>query len=190
MRAAGCDPGSGSLAARLLGARVRPAATPDLGFLGTLEEASFRDPWPRTLLLAEILHADALVLVASVDRGGEELRAGYLAARRGPGEAEILRLAVVPGHRREGIATLLVRCALDSLARSGTACFLEVREDNAAARALYGRLGFRTVGRRRAYYADGSDALVLRASLRSDSRGATGIGGATPAARETLRGPR
>ena len=47
--------------------------------------------------------------------------------------------------------------------------FLEVAEDNAAARALYDRAGFRPIGRRKAYYArpDGgrTDALVLGRDL-------------------------
>jgi ribosomal-protein-alanine N-acetyltransferase len=43
--------------------------------------------------------------------------------------------------------------------------FLEVSERNAAARALYAAAGFAEVGRRRRYYADGADALVLRRDL-------------------------
>jgi ribosomal-protein-alanine N-acetyltransferase len=43
--------------------------------------------------------------------------------------------------------------------------FLEVAEANAAARALYAAAGFAEVGRRRRYYADGGDALVLRRGL-------------------------
>jgi ribosomal-protein-alanine N-acetyltransferase len=44
--------------------------------------------------------------------------------------------------------------------------FLEVATGNAAALALYRREGFVEVGRRRRYYADASDALVLRVNLR------------------------
>jgi ribosomal-protein-alanine N-acetyltransferase len=45
--------------------------------------------------------------------------------------------------------------------------FLEVSEANGAARALYAAAGFEEAGRRRRYYADGSDALVLRRALLS-----------------------
>jgi ribosomal-protein-alanine N-acetyltransferase len=48
--------------------------------------------------------------------------------------------------------------------------FLEVDENNPAARALYAKLGFAEVGRRKGYYRDGeggeSAALVLRLQLR------------------------
>jgi ribosomal-protein-alanine N-acetyltransferase len=43
--------------------------------------------------------------------------------------------------------------------------FLEVATNNWAARALYSAAGYAEVGRRRRYYPDGSDALVLRAPL-------------------------
>jgi [ribosomal protein S18]-alanine N-acetyltransferase len=68
--------------------------------------------------------------------------------------------------RRQGIAAGLLRAALAEIAaRGGSALFLEVGVGNAAARALYDRFGFRQVGLRRRYYADGSDAIVLRMNL-------------------------
>jgi ribosomal-protein-alanine N-acetyltransferase len=49
--------------------------------------------------------------------------------------------------------------------RGAAAMFLEVSDRNLPARALYAAAGFAEVGRRRRYYADGSDALVLRRGL-------------------------
>ena len=46
--------------------------------------------------------------------------------------------------------------------RGARAAFLEVSIGNKAARALYERAGFAPAGRRPRYYADGTDALVLR----------------------------
>ena len=43
--------------------------------------------------------------------------------------------------------------------------FLEVSLTNIAAQALYGRMGFTQVGRRRRYYPDGADALVMRRDI-------------------------
>jgi ribosomal-protein-alanine N-acetyltransferase len=53
----------------------------------------------------------------------------------------------------------------DARAAGAAAMFLEVAESNAAARALYGGLGFAPVGRRPRYYENGEDALVLRRAL-------------------------
>jgi [ribosomal protein S18]-alanine N-acetyltransferase len=91
---------------------------------------------------------------------------GMLLGRLAADEAEVLTLAVAPSVRRQGIATALLRAAAAEMkARGATRLFLEVATGNAAALALYRREGFVEVGRRRRYYADRSDALVLRAAL-------------------------
>jgi ribosomal protein S18 acetylase RimI-like enzyme len=85
----------------------------------------------------------------------------YLASRPlTGGEFEILNLAVEPDWLRHGIATRLLEHAF--LTHPGT-WFLEVRESNEAARALYAKLGFQPVGRRPRYYqAPVEDALILK----------------------------
>jgi ribosomal-protein-alanine N-acetyltransferase len=87
-------------------------------------------------------------------------------ARHAAEEAEILTLAVVPALRRQGRARALLRAASCRAAEAGAEeMFLEVAEHNYAARALYSACGYAEIGRRRRYYPDGSDALVLRAAL-------------------------
>ena len=54
---------------------------------------------------------------------------------------------------------------LRAAATDARAMFLEVAEDNADARKLYTSLGFVEVGRRKRYYANGDDALVMRVAL-------------------------
>jgi ribosomal-protein-alanine N-acetyltransferase len=91
---------------------------------------------------------------------------GFVLARIAADEAEILTLAVAPAARRQGHGTALMAAALAAArARGAAAMLLEVAEGNAAARALYAALGFVPVGRRRRYYADGTDALILRCPL-------------------------
>ncbi len=92
---------------------------------------------------------------------------GMILARLAADEAEVLTLAVAPEVRGTGIAAaLLQQAAAICGAMGASALFLEVSVGNAAARAAYDRAGFQPVGRRRAYYADLSDALVLRLGLR------------------------
>jgi ribosomal-protein-alanine N-acetyltransferase len=94
-------------------------------------------------------------------------RGGMLLGRIAADEAEVLTLAVAPSVRRQGIATALLHAAKAQVgAGGGKAMFLEVATGNAAALMLYRGEGFIEVGRRRRYYADASDALVLRAKLR------------------------
>lgn len=77
-------------------------------------------------------------------------------------EAELLTIGVVPDSRRRGIANgLLIELAAAAAARGAMRLFLEVSVANAAALALYRDRGFEEVGRRRRYYPDDSDAVVM-----------------------------
>jgi ribosomal-protein-alanine N-acetyltransferase len=92
--------------------------------------------------------------------------AGFVLASAIAGQSEILTLAVVPARRRAGLGQALLQAAMAEAGRRGAGeMFLEVATGNAAARALYESAGFRAAGLRRRYYADGADALVLRAAL-------------------------
>ena len=84
------------------------------------------------------------------------------------GEAEILTLAVMPEARQRGIGVALLRAAMrEAAARGASVMFLEVSTKNRPALTLYGRAGFRDMGRRSRYYSDGVDAVVMRASLQN-----------------------
>lgn len=91
---------------------------------------------------------------------------GFLLARIAADEAEILTIAVAPEARRQGLAAALLRAATTRAAAAGArALFLEVAADNAPARSLYAAAGFVEVGRRKRYYAGGTDALIMRRDL-------------------------
>ena len=131
-----------------------------------IERDAFSDPWPERDF-EERLAAGVVFLVATVDDGV----AGYVVARQAADEGEILNLGVARGRRRLGIGRALVRAGLRELAgRGAAAVYLEVRESNAAARRLYGDLGFREVRRRRGYYRRPTeDAIVLRTAIPTGS---------------------
>lgn len=77
------------------------------------------------------------------------------------GEAELLRIAVDPGRRGEGLAKALLAAAEADLAPLGIRDLrLEVRVANAPARALYAASGWREAGLRKGYYRDGEDAAL------------------------------
>jgi ribosomal-protein-alanine N-acetyltransferase len=98
------------------------------------------------------------------DGAGEPL--GFALGRVAAGEAEVLTLAVRPSARRAGLGRALMAALIAEAARRGAeVLFLEVSEANLAARALYAALGAHEAGRRRRYYQDGSDALVLRIDI-------------------------
>lgn len=101
---------------------------------------------------------------------------GFILSRVAADEAEVLTIVVAPGARKRGIGSSLVASHLARLRNVRVkTLFLEVGENNAAARKLYGNLGFVEVGRRNNYYrtADPSEqiaALVLRREIDPTQR--------------------
>lgn len=89
---------------------------------------------------------------------------GFLVAQTVGGEWEIENLAIEPDARRRGLGTRLLVQFLDyAKAHGATAVFLEVRESNQAARALYEKWAFVEAGRRARYYRDpDEDAVILK----------------------------
>jgi len=97
---------------------------------------------------------------------------GFVLCRSSGQKCEILSLAVAPALRRSGLGGLLLDAAIAKATTFKLATlFLEVAEDNMAARRLYEKFGFSTVGRRAHYYrrryGPSVDALTLRYKLTS-----------------------
>jgi ribosomal-protein-alanine N-acetyltransferase len=86
-----------------------------------------------------------------------------LVADQGEIEGEILNLAVAPSMRRHGLGGQLLAALLPLANR----WFLEVRQSNTAALALYRTAGFTVCGQRKHYYADGEDAVLMTLKLPS-----------------------
>ncbi len=82
-------------------------------------------------------------------------------------KGHIISIAVVPGHRRKGIGSLLVSECTEKLKRvyGCRECYLEVRISNSNAIALYRKLGFEVVKRNPWYYKDGEAALTMSRKL-------------------------
>jgi len=133
-----------------------------------IEEVSFKAPWSRTLFLEELACKTAFNYVVKLT-GSEkhEPVIAYICSRIIGCEMSILRIAVSPKWRNLGIASwLLDKCFKMSRDKGVTSVFLEVRESNSAATALYDKQGFISVGKRPAYYPEtGEDAVVLMKKL-------------------------
>lgn len=79
---------------------------------------------------------------------------------------EVLRIGVSVAHRRCGIAReLLARLADDARNLGAATMMLEVSAANTSACAFYAQVGFTEISRRRAYYSNGDDAIIMQAPL-------------------------
>jgi ribosomal-protein-alanine N-acetyltransferase len=143
--------------------QIRSAAPADAAGLVAIERRAFSDPWSEASFREALTSAWTFGLVAETGRG----LAGYFIGREVAGTGEVLNLAVAPEFRRRGIGGALLDAGLSALQRRQVEeVFLEVRESNRSAQALYLAYGFRAVGQRAAYYRNPrEDALVLRLEL-------------------------
>lgn len=100
-------------------------------------------------------------------RGEESELLAFLVAQRIGGEWELENMAVDPSVRRHGVGALLLQKLISQArAEDGRSIFLEVRESNLGARALYGRFDFERTGTRKSYYSDPpEDAFLYRLAL-------------------------
>lgn len=143
-------------------ALLRPAVEADLAEIARIERACFADPWSEESFRRLLAVQPAIFQVLEYR---PELRiAGYAIAFAVGEDGELLNVAVEPEFRGKGLAGQMVDALVIELAARGVrAAFLEVRESNRAARALYGSRGFTEIGRRKKYYRRPvEDALVMR----------------------------
>lgn len=125
-----------------------------------LETLCFSDPWPLAAVESELENELSYWLVAVE----QEQVVGYVGSQTVLGEADIMNVAVHPGHRRKGIAVRLLNRLQSDLSGAGVySLTLEVRASNDPAIGLYQGLGYVQVGRRPGYYRNPKeDALILR----------------------------
>jgi ribosomal-protein-alanine N-acetyltransferase len=131
-----------------------------------IERAAYPFPWTRGNFIdslaarypAEMLLADGQVV-------------GYYVAMGGVDEMHLLNLTVAPAWQGRGLGRGMLDALVGSCRDRGARhLWLEVRESNARARAIYERYGFADVGRRRGYYpaprGTREDAVVMSLEVR------------------------
>jgi len=143
---------------------LRRLGLADLGAIEEIERRSYRTPWSRSMFAGELAKPSSICLGAfGAEDDDTATLHGYLIVSRYVDAWHVMNVAVDPGHRGHGIATLLLErlfeLTVDDARRGYT---LEVRVSNSVAIALYERLGFEARGIRRGYYTDNrEDALIM-----------------------------
>jgi len=147
--------------------RLSALTVADLAAITRIHAASFDDAWS-TPMLRRILAMPGASGIVARDGAGEDV-VGFALSRVAGGECEILSLAVDPDFRRRGVGRCLLAAAVEwaAVARA-TAVFLEVAEDNEAARQLYAAHGFQAVGRRPDYYKMKDGTLAAAITMRRE----------------------
>ena len=151
--------------ARHMSIHIQPTGSASAALLGELHAKSF--PANQAWDIATFSQILALPWHFALILTEGDVPMGFILGRTAPPEAEILTFAITPEARGKGKGWALLQALMhEAAARGATEVFLEVAESNAAARARYAKAGAQEVGRRRRYYTDGADALILRMALR------------------------
>jgi ribosomal protein S18 acetylase RimI-like enzyme len=147
--------------------RIRPATLADLETLVEIEQRCFEtDRLSRRSFRHLLTRAKAAVLLH--ERDGAATGYALVLFHAGTALARLYSFAVLPEHQGLRIGGRLLTAAEEAtLAHGYAALRLEVRADNAAARALYHRAGYREMQRLPGYYEDHADGLRLEKTLEA-----------------------
>ena len=123
--------------------------------MASLERICFpADPWPE-----EIIARWRERFIVAVE---DDAVVGYAAVSSVLDEGSLDNIAVAPEYRRQGVGEALLRQVLCRGGEQGLAVFyLEVRDGNDPAIALYQKHGFVEVGRRKNYYEKPKEDAIL-----------------------------
>ena len=140
---------------------LAPASQRHIASIVRIERESFSDPWSEEAFVG-MMESRLASFIVALDADDSVI--GYTAATGAWDDGEILSVAVDGKARRRGIGGILLDSAISALKdRLVARVFLEVRESNSAAIALYRSRGFEQLSVRRNYYRRPvENALVMR----------------------------
>lgn len=141
---------------------IRRMTESDLPAVRAIEVLSFTNPWSDNTFRGEIQNASVSYPLVVVHRPGNEV-VGYIIFWHIREDVQINNVAVRPDFRGKGIGEALVCHIIEKVRKNGaTFVTLEVRPSNAAAVALYKKLGFEILGTRKNYYTNpDEDAYMM-----------------------------
>lgn len=144
---------------------LRAMQVSDVDTVVGIEALAYSFPWGRGNFI-DSLAAGYLAQVLEADGAG---LIGYFVAMPGVGELHLLNITVAPAHQNQGHGQRMLDAVQALASRLHLATlWLEVRQSNQRARALYRRRGFVEVGLRRGYYPAAGpreDAVVMKLAL-------------------------
>jgi len=159
-----------ALPTALPGRSLRAMAHADLDAVIAVEARAYSFPWSRGNFI-DSLAAGYQAHVQQIDAPTNRELLGYFVTMVGVDEMHLLNITVAPAWQGRGLGQELLD-TLQAMARAQSlgSMWLEVRESNHRARALYRRRGFSEAGLRRDYYPAAGrreDAIVMRLPIGS-----------------------
>ena len=137
---------------------IREMKAEDAAAVAEIEYQTFPDHWSQNAVLDTLSNPQTVCLLA--EKAGKA--AGYLLAYLAGGEAEIARIAVSEGLKRQGIGKKLLQLLEETCKEKQVGrLLLDVRESNREARAFYQKMAFQEDGVRKGFCQSPAEDAVL-----------------------------
>jgi len=127
--------------------------------ISLIESRIHRNPWSQEQIKESFQNKNNLVIGVF----NQDELIGYCFILIAQTEAEILNIAIDINFQRKGLGEKLLKECIERLkSQKVKNLFLEVRQSNHAAKNLYSKIGFKTIGIRKNYYSDNEDANMMQ----------------------------
>lgn len=132
----------------------------DILKIAQFEKDNFVDAWGYSQLADSFLSGQFYGYLAEDEKGEIMAIGAYNMALE---EVDIVNVLVKKDMRGQGLGGQILDIMVEDMQERGVIrIFLEVRESNTPAQALYAKKGFYKVGERKGYYGGGETAIVMR----------------------------
>lgn len=147
---------------------IRTAEQMDIDAIVRVEDACFSTPWSIDAIKHEICENKLADFMIACDEENNII--GYIGIWTLLDECQINKIAVMPEKRKIGIGKTILNHVIELTRDMGVkSWYLEVRESNTAAQALYRSAGFSSVGTRKNYYINPVEDAVLMSLEEADA---------------------
>ena len=143
---------------------IRRMQPEDVDCVLNLDQKCFPDPWNREAFAYAAAH-DFYLVAEDADK-----IVAYAGLQISLDEADLMNIAVDQDYRRMGIGETLLQQLILNQQKSVKKIFLEVREHNRAAFALYEKMGFASISVRKVYYHNPTvDAVIMLLQIEENN---------------------
>ena len=143
---------------------LRPMSSTDLDAVHAIECSAYPVPWSRNNLAESLAYGHHCVCLMQ-----EQRLIGSYISQTIVDEAHLLNICIAPELQRRGLSELLLQeWMLAAREQGAIRALLEVRVSNPSAQALYQKLGFQLLSRRKGYYrtlTGKEDGLVMARTI-------------------------
>ncbi|MGA1845886.1 ribosomal protein S18-alanine N-acetyltransferase [Deferribacter abyssi] len=135
---------------------IRPTVYDDLNKIYIIEKDVYESPWCFDSFVKEFYNPSSQIYVYEYNK----LLVGFIVIWDFGSEVDIANIAVSKSYQGQGIGGKLLKFILNS--KRNAVFYLEVEENNIAARKLYTKFGFIEYSKRFNYYGFGKHAILMK----------------------------